>query len=407
MPRLRSQSGFVLVGVVMMVLALTILGLSLFSLSSYEAQFMNRSLDSEQALQSAIAGLDRARFALNVSPNHLEQVKANLPYEYVTYACARQLHGASLDSTGPIEWGGHDITITSTAQFRSATRTIIGNYAPNSVDNWYKRLLTVGSGGITQYVNVGALQLNACNTVALFDSIWVNQPPPAIPACVIGSFGVCNRFVPIPTVDPFMTQPADNLPANGIRNIDLTAGPRNTVHYYRTDDGPNGSDNFSYYNSTTSVVTITVRGLAVWILPRGFRSDGEVRFVSSGDPSDCLVMIAKTGTINQGGKIFRGAIWFFGGANSTLPLVLVSDGGVKIESFNSTGLLQLLPNVSTFADSVILTGPAFSSGAILSMHYGAATMDTTIDKLTAAGALPNAANASPLALKPGSWHIVQ
>ena len=38
-----EASGFVLVGVVMIALALTILGLSLFSLSGYESQFLDRS----------------------------------------------------------------------------------------------------------------------------------------------------------------------------------------------------------------------------------------------------------------------------------------------------------------------------------------------------------------------------
>ncbi len=420
MTRRFSESGFVLVGVVMMVLALTILGLSLFSLSSYEAQFMNRSLDSEQALQCAIAGLDRARFALSVSPNHLEQVKSNLPYEYVVNVTATQTQGGVPDTTGPIEWGGSDITIQSTAAFRSATRTVIGNYQAQMVDNWYKRLLTVGSGGITQYSTVGGSSLPACGTVALFDSIWVNKPPPApwvvtVPpptppalGCLGGSFGVNPRFVPIPTVDPFMTYPATDVPSS--LSMDLNLGPPNAVHYYRTNDGPgpSGATNFSYYNALTSPVTVHVQGLAVWILPRGFRSEGEVQFVSSGNPSDCLVMIAKDGTIIQGGKTFRGGIWFFGGANSpNLPLILVSDGGVKFECFNSPGLLQLLPHLSTFADSVIITGPSQASGVLLTMHYDAAKMDTTIDKLSAAGALPNAASASPLALKPGSWRIAQ
>lgn len=400
-----------LVGVVMMVLALTILGLSLFSLSSYEAQFMNRSLDSEQALQSAIAGLDRARFALGVAPNHLEQVKSYLPYENVIAVTATQLHGASADTTGPIDWGGQDITIKSTARSGSVSRTVVGSFAASNVDNWYKRVLTVASGGITQYITVGGgTGLPACNTVALFDSIYVNRPPPAIPACIIGSFGVCNRFVPVPAVDPFMTHVADDRSVQGQTTIDLTDGPRNAVHFYRTNDGPNGSDNFSYYqNNPSNTVTITVKGLAVWILPRGFRSDAMVNIVSSGDPSDCLVIIAKSCSQTIGLNHFYGAIWFFGGVNSNVPLVLVSDGGVKIENFYATSVASLLPNVSAFADSVILTGPSSTAlpPVLLAMHYGAARMDTTIDKLSAAGALPNAATAAPLALKPGSWHIVQ
>jgi hypothetical protein len=57
----EDDRGFVIVGVVMFVLALTILGLSLFSLSSYESQFLNRSLAREQAcgLQHPFGGVDR------------------------------------------------------------------------------------------------------------------------------------------------------------------------------------------------------------------------------------------------------------------------------------------------------------------------------------------------------------
>ena len=48
--------GFMLVGVVMFMLALTILGMSLFALSSYEAQFYTASASREQSMQNAESG---------------------------------------------------------------------------------------------------------------------------------------------------------------------------------------------------------------------------------------------------------------------------------------------------------------------------------------------------------------
>ncbi len=55
-PATRPERGFVLVAVVMFVLALTILGFSLYGLSSYEGQFLSRSLATQQSLYRAEGG---------------------------------------------------------------------------------------------------------------------------------------------------------------------------------------------------------------------------------------------------------------------------------------------------------------------------------------------------------------
>ena len=65
-------------GVVMFVLALTILGISLFGLSSYEAQFFGTSSDGSQAFYSAVGGIERAKFVL-ARKKHYEDVALNLP----------------------------------------------------------------------------------------------------------------------------------------------------------------------------------------------------------------------------------------------------------------------------------------------------------------------------------------
>jgi hypothetical protein len=72
-----SERGFVLPGVVMFVIVLTILGLSLFTLSSYEAQFMNSTLDETQAFYLANGAMDRARYLL-ASTHLLQSVSTNL-----------------------------------------------------------------------------------------------------------------------------------------------------------------------------------------------------------------------------------------------------------------------------------------------------------------------------------------
>src|SRR5262249_38055573 len=76
-PRRDGERGFVLPGVVMFVIVLTILGLSLFALSSYEAQFMNATLDQTQAFYFANGAIDRARYLLT-STYRLQDVASNL-----------------------------------------------------------------------------------------------------------------------------------------------------------------------------------------------------------------------------------------------------------------------------------------------------------------------------------------
>src|SRR5882762_4373424 len=100
-----AGKGFVLVGVVMFVLALTILGISLFGLSTYEAQFYGESSNALQAFYSAAGGIERAKFVL-VSQKTLESVTDNLTQpggvEGVVYARAWFTDDPQ-DSTGPID----------------------------------------------------------------------------------------------------------------------------------------------------------------------------------------------------------------------------------------------------------------------------------------------------------------
>ncbi len=404
----RSR-GFVLVGVIIMVLALTILGLSLFSLSSFEAQFMHRSLDGERALQYAMGGLDRARFTLTVTPESLANVKRNLPYENVTYARATQLKpGPFVDSMGVLIASGNDVEILVQAEYRGVKRRVQGSYQPVSQTNYYKRLLSIAAGGIDVNNKVGAAGADAQHTVVLTDSIWQNnaslgwQPKAApIPPA---NYGVNRRYVPVPAVLSFITAKspgAANVPhGNPVYNL---LGPSGTVTYWRTDNpAPTYPWRFSTYYVNDA--TINVTGLAVWLLPKGARFDGEVTI--NGNPaSDMLVIVARDG-LDQGYNI-PCAIWFFGGLRANIPLVLVSDGAVKIEHFNRPGGRTTAPNVSIFANSLLLTGPSVASGNTMNLTYGAGVMDARIDQLMSFGALPNAVSSAPFALRPGTWRILQ
>ena len=69
-----------------------LLGISLFALSSYESQFMQRSLDSEQAFNLASSGLQRARYRLSAK-GILGDVKALQGTDGITYAVASRRSG--------------------------------------------------------------------------------------------------------------------------------------------------------------------------------------------------------------------------------------------------------------------------------------------------------------------------
>ena len=98
-----SERGFVLVGVVMFVLALTILGLSLFALSSYEAQFQTSSYLSGQAFNVAQSGVEHVKFVL-AHKKRLQDVRTSLYPNGVVYARARCLNGEFVpDSVGKVE----------------------------------------------------------------------------------------------------------------------------------------------------------------------------------------------------------------------------------------------------------------------------------------------------------------
>ena len=134
MNRDRSSQGFVLVGVVMLVLALTILGLSLFSLSSYEAQFLRQTRDSEQSFVSALGGLERAKCLLDATDN-LGSVKASMPgIENVTAAVAIQdPFGGGPDSTGAVDWDGANILIQVRTSYRGQQRIVQAVFDPEKV----------------------------------------------------------------------------------------------------------------------------------------------------------------------------------------------------------------------------------------------------------------------------------
>jgi hypothetical protein len=417
-----SNSGFVLVGVVVLVLALSILVLSLYGLSSYEAQFLQRSLDEEQAFQSAVGGIERAKFALTRT-SQLQSVKDALPIENVTAAVAIQDHGSVSDSVGPVNWQGTDVTIRVTAKVNGAQRTVEGRFSLVVTLSYYSSLITVSDGiEVVTVAPPGYLPNDRDHTVLLDGPIWessgrdtsgwldhLRSPVPV----GIRTWPAVPDSVPLPDVDPFLTpgrinaalsavnsEPPDE---NPIYTLDASGTIPGVPAYFRAEDEGGGSP---YSLDTESPVrhsscTIQVRGLAVWLLPRGARFyQGTV--ITGVDPStDCLVIIAG---LNTG----PASIYFRGYLHADIPVILVSSGKVSLWHLNDYDASTFTNDLAIFARSTEFMGPDPTRG-VLQLHRdpnGTGPLNTLfLDALAAKGALPNATSASGrrLDLVPGTW----
>jgi hypothetical protein len=403
------DSGFVLVGVVVFVLALTILVLSLYGLSSYEAQFLQRSIDEEQAFQSAMGGIERAKFAL-ARTSLLQRVKQDLP-EGVDSTVAVQ----DGRETGFVVWDGTNVTIRVTASVNGARRTVWGDFTPKDsvAANCYSSLITVREDILI--VEESPLPPEDRDHTVQFDGpIWESTE------------------VPVPDVDPFLSPSGplgtaqlagkvEPTPASVIYTLDASATPGIPVYFRAEDTDPDFSVNTSPEIETPSTprktegITIQVRGLAVWLLPRGalFYMDTEI----TGNPTtDCLVIIAgpKTPTGDYVDFGPTASICFEGRLGAHIPVILVSSGKVLLWHQNDYNENSFTNDLAIFARSAEFMGPDADASPALRLRLSRnpngplnelGVNPGFIDVLASHGALPNASSGGRrLDLIPGTWH---
>jgi hypothetical protein len=416
-PRERShddESGFVLIGVVVFVLALTILGLSLFSLSGYEAQFLGRSLNDEQAFYFAMGGIERAKFALGKSPYRLDNVSQNLPLEGVTTAEAAQNQNGVLKTAGLVDWKGSNIRIRVTAQSNGVTRSLEGWYDPTLGENYYKRLITT-PGPIT-IAPLGGASATPRIPALLSGDVWEHLPNdstnwyPQLAAPLPNP--IRADAVPIPDAVAFCGGhlPARPAPWDPATNTFDLRGPSNAPRYYQAPAGLTTADLSLYDTGNAPAPTILVNGRAILLVPNGVRFEGAVRVMPNAGHQDCLVIVAGAGT-DPYHNVANPGIWFFGGIESlTVPVILVSSGKVLIEHFNNASGHSEVAGLSIFAPSVYLLPPDSHvppdpTRYMRLTHTPDSPIDQQIDWLAPFGALPNILQSSDykLALVPDTW----
>lgn len=408
------ERGFVLIGVIIMVLALTILGLSLFSLSSYEAQFVGQRLSAGQALYDAESGMEMVKAVLTTSSSpRLDMADQVVGHYGVVNAVALQNTGnpfSPIDSAGPVRW---DSTVTIRVLTRQGTmsRVVEAKFRPSTTQNFFKRLFTTyASVEVKTLAVVGPP--DRCGTTRFRGSVWQgvgSDTSWAGSGCTtwLGPRPVVLDTIPLPDVGTFLTA---HLPAADTVTIVPDGGEDDVFLDGSTSGrffkGPitGAGTHFTYENTANRGLEIRVRRRCVWLLERGMRVDGKLQVRNSGFGDATLVLVAPP----NGSYPFdpTAGLYFFGGleVESDVTLILVSSGKVWIEANNGYPDDSEARNLSVYAASISVLGP--QPGRWMDLRYDS-DMSDEIDELLERGLLPApqaGGSTGTFTLVPGSWH---
>ena len=440
MSRRAESGGFVLIGVIMFVLALTIVGMSLFAVSGYEASFLGQSRDENSALYGAQGGIDMVVQLLQVQPARLEKAHqaegSNIigPNVSIDSAYATQpLPGGGIATSGVLS--DSVVTITVVGSAFGIKRKLVAKYLPGNNESYYKRLFTV-AGNVTLPPHEGyddLLNWSRYRTFRVADSspdpgawandpdpswadslAWLGHPPPrvgGVPAPEVTAFMAAHPTGPVP---PFIFSSLTAMP--GTVTLDQHP-PTGVPFFYRSLAAASYSveQTRTGVNAPPDLYVWITPGTAIWMLPSGLASRGPLRVRLLGSGSATLVIVASPASpprstaaeINYGILIAGGL-----DADPRVNVILVSDGTIHLEhyeNFATTSLTQCSAlHLSMFCSALDLIGPVVPLSPITTLSYlgyDASTMDSAIDALEAAGALPGAhgGTASGFSFVERSW----
>jgi hypothetical protein len=411
LPRARpaDEGGFVLVGAVMIVLALTILGLSLFSLSSFESQFLKRSVDQERAFSAAAGAMERVKFSL-LKGGRLEHSWFGFPDGVVDSARAWQWKAGVMVENGPIDAGAVHVRVH--ARVGEAVQTVSGIFTMNTVDNTYRRLITT-SGSVT--VTVGAAR--PANMLRLEGVVYERSPGSGWPALLAPPAPDSIRHSQAWIEDPDVQSAFD---AHLATATDATLGvvggnPEWTFDavgqqpgYFRVPADliyNNPGPNFSFVYSG-GLFELRVRGPVVWLLPKGFRAFSEMTVNRiSGGTDDCLVMIAGVNTDPDPAFFDQGIVLPNGIHNpDDVPIILITPGQIILWRGPDSSP-RVLDYLTTYSGGINLAGSLYPYDLLHPIGHPNDQPTGLVDRLLEWGALPggSASTSSQLQLVSGSW----
>jgi hypothetical protein len=399
-----DERGFILVGVVTFMLALTILGLSLFALSSYEGQFFTASASHEQALLDSESGMELVQALLAAPSSRLETAHQAEGQLGVTSAMAYQRwSGSWVDTTssGPINWDSTMVVVVS-ARRGGVVRTVMASFLPTPAQNPYQRLMAAGAGIVSNTENGShpdRFRINGAvwQPVASFsDTSWTGD--------VAWDSGrpLQRGAPPPPAADPFVDAPPGPLVAPGSdysnnNNYHLTfpLSPATPTYFSLPAEKPmkqrNEEDDpqFTRYSFYTGAdVTLHVSGTAVWLIPQGVYFKDQVHVVASPPGvTSTLVIVSKANGRDPADPNL--GIRFGGGLdipNGDVRVFLVSQGNISVIHHTDKGETHDALSLSIVAGGRIEIGGPDNSNFFRLAHDPA--MDALADELLAEGALP-------------------
>ncbi|HEY6195161.1 MAG TPA: hypothetical protein VI504_08975 [Candidatus Eisenbacteria bacterium] len=392
----RGERGFILVGVVMFMLALTILGLSLFALSSYEAQFFYAAQSREQALQNSESGMELVQALIQAQPCLLENARYAVGEFGITKVLAYQARSSDPNdtvSTGYVQWDSTLVVVVS-AMAGGEERTVQSRFTPVSVKNPYQQLVTCGKP-ITYNTK------NASKTIGLKGNVWQHvasaadtewtghmnargQIDPSTPPMPLA-----NAFV-----DGHLAGPTST-PSTSNSEVQFNVSSSAPVFYKSPQPSNSGSipqnveSNYEFYAGQD--ITLKVRGTAIWLVGHGvnFQKNVAVQALDPGTPS-VLVIVAKP---NKGDPADPTCgIWCNGGLvvsdPNSIRVYLVSEGDIKLLQIDDNNHSYDAKALSVFAGgNVELMGPSNNNSS--TYQYPSPIMDPIANDLIARGALPS------------------
>ncbi len=416
--RIDGQPGFILPGVVMFIFVLTIIGLSLFALSSYEAQFMYRSLDEAQAFYDASSGIDHARFLLGAT-KVLSSVTGGMlgGADSVVYASAQQGN----DSTGSVQWGTNvPVILRVEASYNGKHRELQATF--DATNQPYDNLFSLSSTNRGLF-NSKALGVAPNMHVWFTGHVWQTYSGTCgpcgpnqydwneniYPTFNDNTFQVDLGPVPPPQVPTYyaahIAGALDPTWTPGGHQVTLAAGA--TPTFFKTVAAP--GNNWSLYYNSGNTLQINVSGVAIWMFDSGFYSDRCINVNGTGN--DMLVLIVKK-TNDAAPEFIYGATdigcFFKGALNSpSVPVIIVTDGYVAFDNDPSgpANTSQSVNWLSIYANLAFVHGPD-PTGLYSYSHVENAqpAAELNLQNLLDQTLLPNATSQRrKLSFIPGTW----
>jgi hypothetical protein len=332
----------------------------------------------------------------------LEVSNWGFPSNGVDSVIATQTLGGNTYRSGNIS-GGAPVHIRAYGRIREANTVAEGDYEIQSSIDYYRRLLTVyGPINVDVPPNKRVMMLGR-GWQTTGGTSWRNHIEDQIDSLRYGP------VVPDPGVGAFLAAH----PAPTIRNINLV-GPNPEVvldagegglGFFTSSSRP-GQELSGVTLHDAGLLTIRVRGRAVWIFPAGVVLQGRV-FVErySGSTTAALVIVAAPATGTYPGK---GIIIDNGMRSLDVPVILVTAGDCELAQQTETST-QSINYLSLFAPSLYVKGPTGGSGLFELRHTVDSPHDLPgglIDILSSQGALPNASTSNgQLTLRRGTWKV--